>query len=107
MKMNEYLSSRLLSGRATSKPAINLLGTSICDVLQNHCTKLALLKPVGTLGTGRSLAMHPWGGRSARSGSAEPVRGQRLRVGSVDGGIAIIEIPYLALTKDLPGVRDV
>ena len=51
--------------------------------------------------------MHPWGGRSARSGSAEPVRGQRLRVGSVDGGIAIIEIPYLALTKDLPGVRDV
>ena len=30
-----------------------------------------------------------------------------LRVGSVDGGTAIIEIPYLALTKDLPEVRDV
>ena len=30
-----------------------------------------------------------------------------LRVGSVDGGTAIIEIPYLTLTKDLPEVRDV
>ena len=31
-----------------------------------------------------------------------------LRVGSVDGGTAIIEIPYLALTiKKLPEVRDV
>ena len=43
---------RLLSGRATSKPAINLLGTSLCDVLQNRCTELALPKPVETLGTG-------------------------------------------------------
>ena len=30
-----------------------------------------------------------------------------LRVGSVGGGIAIIEIPYLAVTKHFSEVRDV
>ena len=30
-----------------------------------------------------------------------------LRVGSVDGGTAIVEIPYLTITKHFPEVRDV
>ena len=30
-----------------------------------------------------------------------------LRVGSVDGGTVIVEIPYLAISKYFPEVRDV
>ena len=60
MHENKYLPYRLLFGRATSKPAINFLGTS----LSMHCNNR-------------------------------------------NCGTAIIEIPYLALTKKLPEVRDV
>ena len=33
--------------RATSNPALNVLGMSLCDLLQNRCTEMVLPKPVG------------------------------------------------------------
>ena len=47
MRKKGCLQSGRMSERAASKLALNVLGMSVCDLLQHRCTELALPKPVG------------------------------------------------------------
>ena len=119
MRKNRWLQFMRLSERGTSELALNVLGMSLCDLLQNRCTELALPKPVGkdfpilervwdrekfsVASMGRRKCALWTSGTGARStcGLTD------LRVGPVGGGGAIMEIPYLALTEDFSEVRDI
>ena len=95
-----------LSERGTSELALNVLGMSLCDLLQSRCTSRKRVwdrEKFSAASMGRRKCALWTSGTGTRStcGLTE------LRVGPVGGGGAIMEIPYLALTEDFSEVRDI
>ena len=95
-----------LSERGTSELALNVLGMSLCDLLQSRCTsrktRLGQEKfSVASMGRRKCALWTSGTGARSTCGLTD------LRVGPVGGGGAIMEIPYLALTEDFSEVRDI
>ena len=100
-----------LSERGTSELALNVLGMSLCDLLLNRCTELALPKPVdkdfpilafADTKLGR-LPRPPW---LVWCRKPPFMVSPLLKHCKSSTGVSV-EIPYLAVSEYFPEVRDV